>query len=159
MTLPSFDSPLHADHEFLFGGVPVFENNLINQPLIINVPIPGTSERRPKLLVPNLQRFRDEIWIEQQLSTIVSREMGDTLEWLYGNRRWVSPSSRYSMLLLRLQVNNMGLDFQRAFTEMGRRMNEYVRTVRSAWQAVDGLSTSLADSGSTATPPVDGPST
>jgi hypothetical protein len=123
--LPRFDSPIHADH-FNFLGIPVFESRYVNRPILLEVPIPATGQTRLKIIVPNLREFENEMWIESTLHRVVSEQMGDTLEWLHGTRTWVSPSSRFSILLMRVQIRQFKTD-----PAMQQQLRHVASTIRS----------------------------
>lgn len=123
-----------------FCGVPVFEDKALRQSIVVDVPVPGTGYRRPKIIVPSWHEFENELWIETTLHRVVEEQMGDTLEWLYGKRTWVSPTSRYSVLILRLTlkqfqttVHNTAIDLSTYFRDV------FAPAVREASRAVDGL--------------------
>lgn len=157
-----FNMELHGQVGWLLG-VPVFESTTATHPVVIKTPIPGTRETRVKLIVPDYKEFQDEIWIEQTLHRVVSEQMGDTLEWLYGDRKWISPSSRYSKILAQIQLANQWNAVFRGFRDVTRRLSDaFASTTRSVSQAVGGLSAALGsmpDYGSTATPDAENPST
>lgn len=151
--MQSYQPELHGQVGVV-AGIPVFESTTATAPEILRVPIPGTTDRRAKLVVPDWKAFERELWIETTLHTIVTEEMGDTLKWLYGERRWVSPSSIYSILLLRLRLLSQ--------SETMRDMRDSARMLRLAYDRVAGRSVVMDNgpgSGSTPTRPADDPST
>lgn len=130
------------------AGIPVFESTTATTPRILRVPIPGTADVRAKLIVPNWKAFERELWIETTLHAVITRNLGDVLQWLYGERRWVSSSSIYSVLLMRLRLLSQA--------ETMRDMRDSVRMLRLASDRVAGLSDVLGrmpDSGSIPIPP------
>lgn len=155
MTQP-YSPELHDQVGWLLG-VPVFESKLATRPLVLKTPIPGTSETRVKLIVPNYKEFENEIWIEQTLHRIVSEQMGDTLEWLYGNRRWISPSSRYSTTLAQIQLANQWNTVIRGFQRAVETIEKvFAPTTPSGSAPVAGLSAMKATiQGFGSTPPPD----
>lgn len=153
MTQP-YSPELHGQVGVIMG-IPVFESARVDAPRLVRVPIPGTSESRLKLVVRDWEQFEREWWIETTLNKVITEQMGDTLQWLYGNRRWQSPNSPYSMLKLRMSVQ-LQMDAIKAA------VNDAARTLQSAFAPVVGLFSAAAntpDSGSTVTQPADGRST
>lgn len=95
---------IHDDHGHLgfLLGYPVYESSLATEPLVLR---PGNGQIA--IIVPDFRQFETELWIEQTLHKIVRESMGATLEWIYGpqaRKWWVGSKSRYSQLMMRLQL-------------------------------------------------------
>jgi hypothetical protein len=88
---------------------------------------PIHAEVRPKIVVPNWREFENEMWIETTLHRVVSEQMGDTLEWLHGTRTWVSPSSRFSTLMLQIRLRQIKMD--QAMQQQLRRVASIIQSV------------------------------
>jgi hypothetical protein len=154
MTMPEYFDKIHGQLGF-FDEVPVFENPMVNKPVAVNVPIPGTNYVRTKLIVPSWRKFENEIWIEVQLHRAVRERMGDTLEWLYGpdaRKTWISPSSRYSQLMVTLTLKRNLANLQNTMADVAEAASRFARTTEEAFGTAAGPSYPPQDFGSTLTP-------
>jgi hypothetical protein len=154
MAMPRYLDEIHGQAGF-FDGVPVFENTCIRKPTAVNVPIPGTNYIRTKLIVPSWHAFENEIWIEVQLHRTMRENMGDTLEWLYGpgaRKTWISPSSRYSQLMVTLTLKRSLANLHNTLADAARAASHFARTMGAAFGTAGGHSYPLQDFGSTLIP-------
>lgn len=139
-------SVLDGDHDNLgfLMGYPVYESSLAKQPLVLR-----PTNGQVAVVVPNYREFENELWIEMALHKAVRENMGDTLEWIHGpgaSRWWVGSKSRYSHLMIRLQLERAKDDTITRVQEFAKKFAPVARVVS---RAEDGLSNLFPVSGYT----------